>query len=370
VVDHITEIPLPGRMFAGRPDDANGASTGVTMPAFVAGPENRLVAATLCRWMQPQGAAKSAAQPAPSPGVLPAVLALFGPHGTGKSHLARGLVRHWQTTRGQETADYVTAQDFRRQFTDAIDTDSVVEFRQRLRSRQLLAIDDVHRIPDDDYLLQELRYTLDALEESGHTMVVTSTRPIGTLANMPPDVRARLTSGLMLQLAPPSKAARLRIVRHVSSALNRPLSDEAIHRLAEGLRGAASQLVGALFELCAELPAGQPVGAEHAGRLLSARAARRPDLSEITAVVAKYYKVPQSVVKSKSRKQAAVLARATVTFLARELTGASYQQIGQRLGGRDHTTIMHNYQKIEHELEHDVGLQESVEDMRRILLSR
>ena len=369
MVDPITEIPLPGRTIACATNGANGNSASVTLPAFVAGPENRLVAATLCRLLK-----QAHLEPAASPHVIrqvliPSVLAVFGPSGTGKTHLARGLVRHWQAVRGHDTADYLTGQDFRHQFADAMNARDVVDFRRRLRSHELLVIDDLHRIPEEDYLLQELRYTIDAIEENGGTILVTAARPVSTLPNLPLDIRARFTSGLMLQLAPPGNAARVRIVRHISAALDRPLSDEVVSRLAAGLRGTANQLVGALFELCAGLPAGSTAEVEYASRLLVARAAHRPSLQQVVAVTAKYYHLPQRHFRSKSRKQSAVRARATVVYLARELTDESYEQIGRILGGRDHTTIMHSCQKMKRELEQDATLQETVDDLRRILTS-
>ncbi len=126
---------------------------------------------------------------------------------------------------------------------------SVLAFRERFRTRELLAIDELHRLPGDDYLLQEMRATIDTLEERGAIIVVTSTQPVTALPNLSPDLRSRFASGLMLQLAAPGVAARMRIVQHVSSALGRPLPDEAIHRLASGLHGTASRLIGAIFEL-------------------------------------------------------------------------------------------------------------------------
>ena len=370
MIDPITEIPLPGRTLACYVNGAPPSSAGVTLPAFVAGPENRLIASTFCRLLK-----HAQLEPAASPHVIrqfriPTVLAVFGSSGAGKTHLARGLVRHWQNSRGNDAALYFTAQDFRHQFAEAMSTRKVTEFRRRLRSHELLAIDDLHALPSDDYLLQELRYTLDAFEETGGTVVVNSTRAVTSLPNLSPDLRTRLASGLMLQLALPGPEARLRIVQHVSSALNRPLSAEAIARLANGLHGTASHLVGALFELWAELPAGRPASAEHADGLLAGRAARQPALREIVAVVARYYKMPQKQLQSKCRRQSIVRARATVAFLARELTDQSYEQIGQGLGGRDHTTIMHSNRRIKRDLQHDLALQEAVEDLRRILLSQ
>jgi chromosomal replication initiator protein len=174
----------------------------------------------------------------------------------------------------------------------------------------------------------------------------------------------------MLQLAAPGEAARARIVQHVAAMLRRPLSDDAVSQLAAGLRGTASQLIGALYELYSAVPGGAASGIQDASRLLGDRTARRPALSEIIAIVAKYYSLPQKLLKSSSRKHAVVQGRATAIYLARQLTGASYDQIGRALGGRDHTTIMHSYKKIERERQRDVATQEALDDLRRILLSR
>jgi chromosomal replication initiator protein len=372
VVDQVTEIPLPGRTAAAR---ANGnefvGESGVRLPAFIAGPENRLVAATMGRLLnQADSEPVHSTHERPRSHSLPFVLALFGPSGVGKTHLSQGLVRHWQGRRGPDSAEYVTAQDFRRLLNESMSTKSVGAFRDRFRKRELIAIDELHRLPNDDYLLHELRSTLDALDDYGAMIVVTSSRPVTVLPNLSPDLRSRLASGLMLQLASPGMAARMRIVQQFSAALGRPLSDDVVRRLAAGLRGTASRLIGAIFELCAELQNNPAPAADQAGRLLAARDAERPTPREIFAVVARYYGVPQKLLKSNSRKQSLVRARATAIYLARELSQASYEQIGQALGGRDHTTIMHNFRKIERERQHDFAMQETLADLRRILVSR
>jgi chromosomal replication initiator protein len=187
---------------------------------------------------------------------------------------------------------------------------------------------------------------------------------------LPADIRSRLASGLSLQLAPPGNAARIRIIRYASAALGRELSEEAASSLAEAGHGTATQLFGALFDVCATEAATTGSDATRAHRSFAARAAQRPTVLEIIAVVAKYTNVPQRQLKSGSRRQSIVFARAIAIYLARELSGAGYDQIGRALGGRDHTTIMHNYRKIIRELACDITTQETVSDLRRILLSR
>ncbi len=102
-------------------------------------------------------------------------------------------------------------------------------------------------------------------------------------------------------------------------------------------------------------------------RFLANRAARRPAIRDVLQAVAKYYQLPQKVLKSSSRRQSAVAARAMAVYLARELAGLSYQRIGDALGGRDHSTIMHNYRKIADSLAHDGPTRDALAELQRNL---
>jgi chromosomal replication initiator protein len=273
-------------------------------------------------------------------------------------------VQHWQTVLGGNAAHYTTAADFRRALADAIDADRVAEFRSQFRGYRLLAIDDLHRLPSSGFLMQELRYTLDEIEETGGLLVVTTHRSAETLSNLPPDLRGRLAAGLSLQLAPPGAAARVRIIRHVSNALGREVSDATVNKMAEASACTPVQIFGELFDRWSVAPESI---ATAANKRLPAAQRRKPALPEIIAAVAKYSRVPQKELKSASRKHRLVSARAIAVYLARELANASYEQIGRALGGRDHSTIMHNFKKIERELATDLATQEAIADLRRIL---
>jgi chromosomal replication initiator protein len=350
VIEYLSEIPLPGRMLAPPAAQAGTRSPKSSSFGFVAGAENRLVASVVTRLMQPVTGVTA-----------PKLVALFGRTGTGKTHLALGLVNHWNIHHGAESATYLTAGDFYRGLLDAIKRTITTEFHRALRDHQLLAIDDLHQLPGDAYVLRELRFTLDAFEENGGTIIVTSLRPANTLANISPDLRSRLSAGLSLQLAPPAGAARIRIIRRASESLGRPFSEQAAARLASSVDGTANDLFGAVFEHCASTNDDQSI---------PTRFARQPQLREIVAAVAQHFKLPQKQLKSQSRRQSIVTARAVAIYLARELAGASYEQIGRALGGRDHTTIIHNYRKIERERSNDPAIQEAIEELGRIIRTR
>ncbi len=364
MVDCVTDIPLSGRMLM--PGDLSSENSAVPrpFPAFVVGSENRLVASTIESVLQRESTSLTS---------LAAnnyqLLVLFGPSGVGKSHLAQGLVRHWQSRHGEESAVYTTAADFRHKLHDAAKRQSELDFRREFRGRQLLVIEDLQSLPSEPHTMQELRYTLDGYDECGGIVIVTATTPPNTLANLTADVRSRLAGGLLVQLMPPGEAVRARIIRYTASALSRTLTEATANRLAHSLEGSPNQLFGAVFELCASQK-NTAVDQNAAEQLIQDRAARKPTLREIIAVVARQQNVPQSQLKSGTRRQSAVFARGLVVFLARDLAATSYKEIGRALGGRDHTTILHSYRKMLHDSEHDPQLQEMLTNLRRILLSR
>jgi chromosomal replication initiator protein len=366
MLDCVTEIPLPGRILAPPGAATRGKASRDPLPAFVAGPENRLVASAIGELIESATPNDSAV----AQRFAPPMLVLFGASGTGKSHLAHGVVRHWQSQLGDDSARYTTAADFRHLLGDAIKRQAELEFRAEYRGRQLLAIDDLQHLPADDYAWQELRYTLDDYEDRGATVIVTANEPIAALANVPSDIRSRLAGGMALQLAPPSEPARIKILQQAASALHRPIAPEAVQRLAQGIDGTANSLFQAIFELFAPAAGRSLNDFARAEQVLAARAARKPTLREIIAVVARYQNIPQSQLKSGSRRQSVVFARGIIVYLARELAGISYEEIGRALGGRDHTTIIHNYQKIDDQRTRDLPLQQTLDDLRRILLSR
>jgi chromosomal replication initiator protein len=363
MLDCVTEIPLPGRIFATPSGTSRTSAPRTPLRAFVAGPENRLVAGAINDLLRSANANEQDRQQR-----APSLLVLFGASGTGKTHLATGLVRHWQSQLGEDSAVYTTAADFRHLLNDAVKRQTELAFRAEFRGRALLVIDDLQHLPAEDYAWQELRYTLDDYEERGACVILTANEPIASLANAPADIRSRAARGLALQLAPPGTDARVQIIRHAANALDRPITDDVANRLARGIEGGANELFRALFELNSNTNGS--TDATQADELLAARAARRPTIREIAAAVARHQNVPQSQLKSSSRKQSIVLARGLIVYLAREISGASYDQIGRALGGRDHTTIIHNYRKIADLRQTDPQTALAIDQLRQTLLTR
>ncbi len=337
LVDGVTRIDLPSS------SGGSEAVEGFALPCFVAGPENRLAVPVLQKLLV--GEIDQMFNP----------LVLMGPTGSGKTHLARGIVRQLHGLLGSKAVEYFTAIDFARQVRAARTDNCLAELRDRLANLSLLVVEDLHRLPERTYIQRELRDTLDTLVDAGCAVVLTAQN----LSRLEAGLRDRMASGLAVRLRPPGTEARLEILHLAAEKRRLPFTDKQLQGLAQRVDGPAPRLLQALAEL--ELSA---ANGDH-----GTTTRKRVELKQIIAVVARYFSLTQSALKSSARRKSLVYARGITIHLARILTDLSYAQIGRKLGRRDHTTIMHAQRSVERLLTNDVSTQQAVEELHRILTS-
>ncbi|MGI9430202.1 MAG: helix-turn-helix domain-containing protein [Bythopirellula sp.] len=346
-------------------------ASGATQPAaeFVTGTENRLAVPALERLLT--GHALSVAAELFNP------LVLLGASGTGKSQLARGIVRHWSSLLGSSETGasetgaseidqpewgaagvaYFTAVDFARQVRAAREENQLDQCRDRLAELQLLVVEDLRRLPASRYVQRELRDTLDILLDAGAVVIVTAQRSPATMAHLEAGLRDRLAAGLTVRLQLPGVEARYELLKQAAAARQSLLSDHQLRSLAQKTEGSAPQLMRALAE--------HELGADQPGLVETVRPPLK--IKQIIAVVARYYALTQAAICSSARRKSLVYARSVAIYLARSLTELSYAQIGHSLGRRDHTTIMHACRSIEARLASDATTQQDIEELKRIL---
>ena len=356
VISGVASIPVPGPNLGSSLRGAGESDRGMALHRYVAGNENRLAVVALGALLEGSGR-----------GYNP--LVLHGPHGLGKSHLARGLVDLWNADDRRGEALVTTAADFAREFATAIASDSVDAFRKRHRTASLWVLEDLGDLTTKQAAQQELLLTLDTLSDAGAVVVVTSRSAIGEMPRLHRSLVSRLSAGLVVALSEPGKSARLEIFRDLAAARDIPLAPAVAQLLAEEITGTVFDLAAALLELyMAGKPTGGTTNIEWARRYLADRAARSvPTLREIVAFVAKYFSVKQTVLRSGSRTQSVVLARGVAMYLARRLTTQSLKQIGRSFSNRDHTTVLHHCRKIDGLLGSDPMIRRAVVDLERLL---
>jgi len=359
VVEGVRRIPLSGQKIVSHSGPNRTRGGAGFLPVFFAGPENPLVEVAVLNVLD---AAGNGCNP----------LVFYGAKGTGKSHLARGLAAAWQDCRPGR-ALYTTAADFAGELADAVELQAVAEFRQKYHEPALLVVEDLGALLEknspDLAPQQELIHTLDALLARGSRVVVTASNPAEQLAGLLPALQSRLSAGLVVGLLPPAVATRRAVLDCLAALRKIDLTVVAAELLAERLNTTVPGLVAALKEL--QLTNGQGdrtyiinTGMVHK-YLAQRNGGRRPELREIAAAVARRFELRLSDLRSASRRHALVTARNTAFYLARRLTGASFEQIGRYFAGRDHTTVMHGCRKLETLITTDPGVRRLVNTLRQ-----
>jgi len=351
----VVTIPLPSQPMADNSPFRDG-HRGPTTLEFFAGPENCLI--------EPAVSGVLGRQPTPyNP------LFLYGPSGTGKSHLARGLTATWKLNFPQSRVAYATAIDFAREMADAFETQSVEDFRSRYRGVSLAVFEDIGELATKPAAQEELIRTLDAVLERGGQVVVTASSAPQEIAGFSPSLQSRLSAGLCLPLALPGVDTRRAILRQWSNLRDVEMADTILDLLAEGLAGTVPELLGAMLQL--ELPAsekGHPINAHQIREFLSQRdSALRPKLRDIATLTARHFSLRLSDLRGPSRRRPVVAARDVAIHLCRQLTRESLSRIGEYFGGRDHTTVLHACRKTEELLQSDPAIRQAMDQLQRKL---
>lgn len=356
MVDRLISIPLMGRN-SHSSSESSGPENEASLREFIAGPENQLAAIAVHAVLE-----QSATQYNP--------ILLYGSPGTGKSHLAWGIASAWKARFPRRSILVTTALEFAQEWADAIDAQTVDDFRDTYRSASLLVVEDLGLLVGKPAAQQELADTTDSLIDAGSWMVLTSSAPPSQLLGISRRLQSRLMAGLTVPLTLPGPETRMLIVQRLAQARRLDLPDEAAFALAEGLQGGVSELSGALLRLEAarQLDAG-PIDAERVRRFLAERdSGRKPSLRVIASLTARHFSLKLTELQSPSRCRAVVTARGIAMYLARTLSNYSLDQIGHFFGGRDHTTVSHGCRKTQELLEAEPAMRQAVSGLRDRLL--
>jgi len=365
VTNGVFSIPLHVPAAGKRAQRGPGRPAGLILREFIGDEQNYLVPV--------------AADAVLLPGLRFNPIVFHGPTGTGKTSLARGLVHLWSTRNPRKTAVITNGADFCREYANAVDTDSLPDFRKRFRSPALLLIDDLDPLHEKTAAQDELIGTLDELaRRQGQVLVTMKQAPLET-AGLSPALASRLSGGLSVPMTTPGEAGRRRILEHLLKLHGLELPEEAIDLLAQTPDNASPRPAPAftdLSQLVMRLVASQDnedgkFGVSDVENMLATlEPAEGMSLRSITRQVAKYFHLHVADLKGPTRQQRVVRARGVAMLLARQLTGESLEQIGQHFGKRDHTTVLHACRKTEELMSSDPAIRQAVEDLSERLSFR
>lgn len=309
-----------------------------TFESFVVGPSNRFAqAASLAVAEDPAGAYNP--------------LFLYGGVGLGKTHLMQAISHYVRLHHSRMMVVYVSSETFTNDLINALQRRAMPEFRRKYRNVDVLLVDDIQFVAGKEQTQEEFFHTFNALYEAEKQIVISSDRPPKEIPTLEERLRSRFEWGLTTDIQPPDLETRIAILQNKAAEEGISLPSETYHYIAEAIESNIRELEGALIQVVAyaniqNCPV-TPEVAEIALRdIVSRRSNRVITIEKIQEVVAAHYGVPVSEMKAKKRTRAIAFPRQVAMYLARELTDASLPRIGEEFGGRDHSTVIHAYDKI------------------------
>jgi chromosomal replication initiator protein len=330
-----------------------------TFSTFVVGSNNRLAHA----------AALSVAE---RPGHSYNPLFVYGGSGLGKTHLMHAIGHAVTARHPKKRVAYATSEKFTNEFINSIRAQKGEEFRERYRRIDVLLIDDIQFIAGKEGTQEEFFHTFNAIHEEGKQIVLSSDRPPKAITQLEDRLRSRFEWGLIADISTPDLETRIAILRAKAEVQNIAVPPPVIDFLAQRIVSNIRELEGALTRIVAyaalnAVPVTTQLAQDMLQNILYNPHRKTLSPERIVETVARYYGIPLDQIKGKARDKQVVLPRQIAMYLMREETEAPLLRIGEALGGRDHSTVLHGCEKIEREMAENDDFRRDVGALRETL---
>src|SRR3989344_2499430 len=354
-VNPFSEQPDLPNLYINREDNLNPRYLFET---FVVGPFNELAHAAA------QAVSKK-------PGANYNPLFIYGATGLGKTHLIQAVGN--QIKRGADKkVYYVTSEQFGLDYVNALQTNKPINFKEKYRKYDLLVMDDVQFFGGKDKMQDELFHLFNSFYENNKQIIFSADKPPKFIAGLEDRLRTRFEGGMMVDVIKPDYESRLAIMR--TKLKNTPFypADEILDFLASVIQDSIRELEGMLNTIvCQSQLKNRNLSLVEVKQLIknNLKPKKTVSIKNVADTVADFYHINERELYEKTRKKEVVKPRQVIMYLLREDFSTSYPYIGQKLGGRDHTTVIHAYEKIKNDLSTDTVLSQEVEQIRRLLLA-
>jgi len=323
-----------------------------TFDSFVVGNHNRLAHA----------AAQSIVE---QPGHRFNPLFVYGGVGLGKTHLLHAI-GHAMSRQGMQVL-YCSSEQFTNDLISAIRQQNTEEYRNKYRQVDLLLIDDIQFIGGKESTQEEFFHTFNHLHAAGRQVVISSDRPPKEIATLEARLRSRFEGGLQADISQPDLETRVAILQSKAQSIDQPVSTDVLMLIAERVESNIRELEGALNRLIIQAPfhdrqLDRSVAEEILDTLVPQRRPR--EATSVVQIVAKHFHLTTEDLLGRSRTKEIANARQLAMYLLREENGLSLINIGELLGGRDHSTVRHGVEKIGRDIERDEGARREVVALR------
>lgn len=309
---------------------------------------------------------------AANPGQSYNPLFIYGGVGLGKTHLLQSI-GHELAKRNQKVL-YATCEKFSNDYINAVRTGQAKEFKEYYRNIDVLLVDDIHFMAGKDGTQEEFFHTFNELYQTNKQVVLTSDKPPKSMPAMEKRLISRFECGMVVDVIQPDIETKMAILETKCHEKNYILERDILNFIASKIQNNIRELEGALNKLIAYYEFNNYKPSIDTAKIIlndiiSTTQTRQLSSKHIMETVSKFYDIEIKHITGQSRKKELVRPRQIIMFLMREEINASYPTIGQELGGRDHTTVMYAYTKMNKEIGTNGKLKQEVDAIKQLLLN-
>jgi chromosomal replication initiator protein len=303
---------------------------------------------------------------AENPGEIYNPLFIYGGVGLGKTHLMHSIA-HFVLEQNPDTKVlYVTSEKFTNELIDAIQKNTTHQFRDKYRSIDILLIDDIQFIIGKERTQEEFFHTFNTLHESKKQIIISSDRPPKEMLTLEDRLRSRFEHGLLADIQSPDYETRMAILRKKEELDGLKIDEEVLRYIATNIKSNIRELEGALTKIVAfsrlkKRDLNLLLAEEALQDIISPNEKKVITVDFIVEVVSEHYNLSPSEIYSKDKSRNISYPRQIVMYLCRRLTDLSVTEIGKSLGNRDHSTVLHGYDKVAGDIQNDSSLHNTVD---------
>ncbi|KJS18158.1 MAG: chromosomal replication initiation protein [Peptococcaceae bacterium BRH_c4b] len=299
---------------------------------------------------------------------------IYGGVGLGKTHLMHAIAQHIINKNRSLKIAYVTSEKFTNDLINSIRDKKPEEFRNKYRNMDILLVDDIQFLAGKEMTQEEFFHTFNTLHEANKQIIISSDRPPKEIPTLEDRLRSRFEWGLITDIQPPDLETRIAILRKKVQLENLNVPDDVVYYIANRIQSNIRELEGALIRLAAysmlnKCEINIEMSTDVLKDILPPKQTRQINIQLIHQIVSEYYNIRPDDFKSKKRTRNVSFPRQIAMYLTREMTDLSLPKIGEYFGGRDHTTVIHAYDRIVTEIQLDTNLQNNINEIINIIKS-
>ena len=338
-------------------DKRDNLNPRYTFETFVVGPFNQLAHA----------AAQAVLQ---RPGLTYNPLFIYGHTGRGKTHLIQAIGNAFKKSHPNKKVFYVTADRFTEDLLNAIRSGKGANFKDHYRQYDVLIIDDVQFIADKEKTQEELFHLFNSFHDNNKQIIFSSDTHPATMLGFQDRLRGRFSAGMIAEVPEPDFESRVAILRAKAEQYHFSVNDDIIQYIANSVPGNIRELEGVLnVVICKTQLKGGDISTHEVASFIksSNRTHKGVSVVDVVKKISQYYGIEEHSIYEKTRKKEVVKPRQVIMYILREEFNISYPSIGEQLGGRDHTTVIHSCEKIKGELKASPILTQEIDQIKAAL---